>query len=101
MLGKKGSLLIGIYSHMIAPSYIYLPEYPIGHLIAFQLEQKLRGEAHGREFERVSKFGAVTPDAWMINATGKPVVAGPLLEAAARALDAEEAASAATGAASP
>jgi hypothetical protein len=94
VLGKKDSALIGIYSHMIAPSFIYLPEYPIGHLIQFQLETKLKGREHGREFERVSKFGRTTPDVWMMNATGQPVTAEPLLNAAAAALQAEEAASA-------
>ena len=37
VFGQKDVVLLGIYSHMI--SYpIYLPDYPIGHLIAFQIE---------------------------------------------------------------
>ena len=31
---------LGIYSHMI-DSFLYLPDYPIGHLIAFQIEQQV------------------------------------------------------------
>ena len=38
------------------------------------------------EFERVARQGAISPDLWMIGATGKPVGAQPLLDATARAL---------------
>src|SRR4029453_1503686 len=31
---------VGIYSHMI-DAFLYLPDYPIGHLIAFQIEQQI------------------------------------------------------------
>ena len=34
---KKDVILLGIYSHMIDSS-LYLPDYPIGHLIANQIE---------------------------------------------------------------
>ncbi|HLM48534.1 MAG TPA: hypothetical protein VK458_32010, partial [Myxococcaceae bacterium] len=41
VLGGEGTPLLGIYSHMI--SYpIYLPDYPLGHLIAFQIEEHLK-----------------------------------------------------------
>ena len=85
VLGVPGNPQLGIYSHMIN-SFLYLFRYPIGHLIAFQLEEKLKGPASGAEFERMAKFGHVTPDLWMQNATGRPVVAEPLLEATERAL---------------
>ena len=29
----------------------------------------------------MAKFGAVSPDLWMVNASGEPVSAGPLLRA--------------------
>jgi hypothetical protein len=87
ILGGKDSVLLGIYSHMI--SYpLYLPDYPLGHMIAFQIERHLAKKGPlGVEFERMAKFGAVTPDLWMEHATGAPVGAGPLLEATAAALD--------------
>jgi hypothetical protein len=78
-------------SHMIAPSFLYLPAYPLGHLIAFQLEEKLKGAKSGAEFERVASFGRVTPDLWMVHATGSPVSAEPLLRATEAALQAESA----------
>ena len=37
-------------------------------------------------FGRMAKFGAVTPDLWMINASKEPVSAGPLLRATEAAL---------------
>jgi hypothetical protein len=68
-------------------SILYLPDYPIGHLIAFQVEEQMRkAGAIGPEFERMAKFGDVTPDLWMINATGKPVGGDALLEATKQAL---------------
>ncbi|WP_407692929.1 hypothetical protein [Pyxidicoccus xibeiensis] len=81
VLGGKGSPLLGIYSHMI--SYpLYLPDYPLGHLIAFQIEEHLtRKGPLGAEFERMATHGAVTPDQWMIHATGAPVSAESLLRA--------------------
>jgi len=85
---KKDVVLLGIYSHMI-DSFLYLPDYPIGHLIAFQIEEQMKkAGAIGPEFERMTKEGRVTPDLWMINATGKPVGPEALLEATERALTA-------------
>jgi hypothetical protein len=91
VLGEKDSALLGIYSHLIAPSFLYLPAYPLGHLIAFQLEEKLKGPRSGAEFERVASYGRVTPDLWMVHATGAPVSAEPLLRATEAALAAESA----------
>jgi hypothetical protein len=88
VLGGKDSPLLGIYSHMI--SYpLYLFNYPLGHLIAFQIEEKVKkGGKLGAEFERMAKVGAVSPDLWMTNASGEPVGAGPLLRATEAALGA-------------
>jgi hypothetical protein len=82
--------ILAIYSHMVN-NMLYLPDYPIGHLIAAQVEEHLRAlpaGALGDEIERITSFGSVTPDVWMKNATGSPVSARPLLRAAARALEA-------------
>jgi hypothetical protein len=82
---KKDVVLLGVYSHMI-DAFLYLPDYPIGHLIAFQIEQQMkRAGSIGMEFERMAKMGAVTPDLWMEHATGQPVGSEALLEAAQRA----------------
>jgi hypothetical protein len=85
VLGKPGNPQLAIYSHMIN-AFLYLYRYPIGHLIAFQLEDKLRGPDFGRNFERAASYGRVLPDLWMEHATGKPVVAEPMLQATEAAL---------------
>lgn len=86
VLGGQDSVLLGIYSHMIAYP-MYLPDYPIGHLIALQIEEQVAKTGKlGEEFERMSKFGSVIPDVWMMNASGEPVSAGPLLRATQAAL---------------
>lgn len=86
VLGGKDTPLLGIYSHMI--SYpLYLFNYPLGHLIAFQIEEQVnRKGVVGPEIERMSKVGAVTPDVWMTSAAGGPVSAEPLLRATEAAL---------------
>ena len=86
VFNKKDVVLLGVYSHMI-DSFMYLPDYPIGHLIAFQIEEQMKkAGAIGPEFERMAKEGRVIPDLWMENATGKPVGPEALLEATKNAL---------------
>ena len=83
---KKDVVLLGVYSHMI-DSFLYLPDYPIGHLIAHQIEEQMKKAGSiGPEFERMAKMGRVTPDLWMKNADGHPVGAEALLAAAERAM---------------
>ena len=87
VLGGKNVVLLGIYSHMI-DSFLYLPDYPIGHLIAFQIERQIEkaGGPIGPEFERMARIGNVAPDIWMKQATGAPVGPAALLEATEKAL---------------
>jgi hypothetical protein len=83
---KRDVVLLGIYSHMI-DSFLYLPDYPIGHLIAFQIEEQMKKSgAIGPEFERMAKVGRMAPDLWMRLATGRPVGAEALLSATEQAL---------------
>lgn len=83
---KKDVVLLAIYSHMIQ-SFLYLPDYPIGHIIAFQIEQQMKkAGAIGPEFERIVKSGNIAPDLWMMNATGSPVSPDVLLNATKSAL---------------
>lgn len=88
VLGGTDVGLLAVYSHMIQNT-LYLPDYPLGHLIAFQIEEHLKGQpagSLGREFERMAITGSVTPDQWLIQATGKPLSATPLLSATEAAL---------------
>ncbi len=87
LFGQRDVILLGVYSHMIN-NELYLPNYPIGSLIAIQIEEQI-GKAGdlGGEFERMCKTGNVTPDQWMIAATGAPVGPQAMLSATRRALD--------------
>lgn len=86
IFGKRDVVLLAVYSHMI-DSILYLPDYPIGHMIANQIEEKMRSAGTiGPEFERMAKFGSLAPDLWMRNATGSPVGADAMLKAVQRSL---------------
>jgi hypothetical protein len=86
VFGVKDVVLLGIYSHMVN-LMMYLPDYVLGHLIAFQIDEQVQcGKSLGEEFERMATYGSVTPDLWMIHATGQPLSAEPLLRAAERAM---------------
>jgi len=83
---RKDVTLLGIYSHMISNT-LYLPDYPLGHLIAFQIEEQVRRAGDlGAEFERMARIGSVTPDLWMKTATGALVGPEALLRATEKAL---------------
>ncbi|HUG98289.1 MAG TPA: hypothetical protein VMQ83_03875 [Gammaproteobacteria bacterium] len=87
VFGARDVVLPGVYSHMIH-SFLYLPDYPIGRMIAHQIEEQVRTTGDvAAEVERMSRIGNITPDLWMIEATGAPVGAEALLAAAERALE--------------
>ena len=77
--------LLAIYSHMISNG-LYLPDYAIGHIIAFQIAEHVAGGDFGAECERIARQGRLTPDAWVRGAVGGPVSAQALLAAAREAL---------------
>jgi len=86
VLGQRDVVLLAVYSHMIA-SGLYLPDYPIGHMIALQIKEQVRRTGDlGGEFERMTRQGRLTPDLWMQRATGAPVGPAALLAATERAL---------------
>ncbi len=86
VFGVKDSTILAIYSHMI-DSFLYLPDYPVGHLIAFQIERHVeKAGAVGPEIERMARQGRLTPDLWMKHAVGAPVGPEALLAATKEAL---------------
>jgi hypothetical protein len=86
VFGKKDVVLLAVYSHMI-DSFLYLPDYPLGHMIAFQIERQMeKAGSIGPEFERMAKLGNITPDLWMVQATGSPVGPEALLAETEKAL---------------
>ena len=79
VIGVKDQTLLAIYSHMIFDP-LYLPDYPVGHLIQCQLEEHFaKVPSLGDEYERITSFGNLPPDLWMKNATGSPVGSEALL----------------------
>ncbi|HPI38719.1 MAG TPA: hypothetical protein PK397_12315 [Ignavibacteriaceae bacterium] len=87
VFGVKDVVLLGIYSHMIH-SFLYLPDYPVGHLIAHQIEEHLKSVKNfGEEIERITTLGNILPDIWMKSATGSTVGADALIESAKKAYE--------------
>ncbi|MGB5511965.1 MAG: hypothetical protein WBM87_09680 [Woeseiaceae bacterium] len=86
VFGVEDVTLLGIYSHMIH-SFLYLPNYPVGGMIAHQIEEQIAKSGDlGAEFERMCRAGNIAPDLWMKNATGQAVGPDALLNATAAAL---------------
>lgn len=85
IFGVKDSPVLAVYSHMIDAG-LYLPDYPIGHLIEFQISQYLKDKNLGTEMERMCKAGNILPNEWMKNAVGSEVSVKPLLNAVNTAL---------------
>ena len=80
VFGVKDETVLAVYSHMI--SYpLYLSAYAFGQIIEFQLDQYLEGKDFANEVERIFRQGRLTPNQWMILATGSPLTVEPMLEA--------------------
>jgi hypothetical protein len=88
VFGVRDSEILAIYSHMIVYG-LYLPDYAIGHVLAFQIAQRLWDGDFGAEVERITRLGRLTPDAWIRGAVGGPISAGTLLDEAREAIGAE------------
>ncbi len=85
VLGTKETPILAIYSHMIEDP-LYLSNYPVGHLIDFQLDQFLKGKNFADEAVRIYSAGRLIPQLWMKNAVGSEISIKPMLEAADAAL---------------
>lgn len=86
VIGVKDVTLLAVYSHMIH-SFLYLPDYPIGHLIAHQIGELMKKSGSiGPEFERTARLGRISPDLWMQQATGSDVGADALIHATENAI---------------
>ena len=85
VFGVKDSPVLAIYAHMFYDS-LYIPNYPLGRLIAFQVEDYFKTHALGTEMERMCRIGGVTPAEWMRQAVGGPISSAPMLVAAKKSL---------------
>lgn len=89
VFGVKDQPILAVYSHMIDAG-MYIPDYPIGGLIQFQVEAYFEKNGLAKEMERMCKIGSITPAAWMEQAVGGPISAGPMIDAAREAVKAVE-----------
>jgi hypothetical protein len=85
VFGIRDCEILAIYSHTITGA-MYTPDYAIGSLIEFQIEDYLKGKNLGTEMERMCSQGSLTPDEWMRQAVGSPVSADPFIKAAGEAV---------------
>lgn len=86
ILGGKDEPLLAIYSHMI-DNPLYLPNYPIGHLISFQIEEAVKGKNVANELTRMLTYGRIIPQQWMEHAVGNQISIEPLLRKTTTALN--------------
>lgn len=85
VFGTKDEPILGIYSHMI--SYpLYLSAYSFGQLIDFQVDNYLSNHNFAQEVDRMYRLGRLTPNQWMLQATGEPLSVEPMLKAVDRIL---------------
>jgi hypothetical protein len=86
IMGGKDEPILAIYSHMI--NYpLYLSNYPLGHLISFQVEGQMKGKSMADEMQRMYTQGRIIPQLWMINSVGREISTEPLLQAVRKALE--------------
>jgi hypothetical protein len=85
VFGSKDEPILAIYSHMI-DNPLYLPNYPVGHLISFQVEQQVEGKVLGEELLRMYTPGRLTPEVWMMQGVGKKISIEPTVKAVDEAL---------------
>ena len=90
VLGEEGSPILAVYSHMVGYA-LYLPGYPIGQLVQYQLEEHLskckNTNEFAKEYARIYQQGRLTPEAWMRGAVGEPMSVEPILKAVREVLD--------------
>ena len=87
VFGGADEPVLAIYSHMI--SYpLYLSNYPLGHIIDFQIEQYIADKHFATEIERMFSQGSLIPQEWMRQAVGMELSIQPTLAAASEAVKA-------------
>jgi hypothetical protein len=90
VLGTKDSPLLAIYSHMVN-SPMYLPNYPLGSIIEYQLESHFAKfnskQDFANEIKRIYTLGRLTPQEWMQQAVGANISTQPILDEVQRIMN--------------
>ncbi|MGC9331021.1 MAG: hypothetical protein ACP5DZ_03990 [Bacteroidales bacterium] len=85
VFGVADSPILAIYSHMIdAP--LYLSNYPLGHLIEFQMEAYMKDKEFSNVLTNALTQGRLIPQLWMKGAVGEKLSGEPLIKATEHAL---------------
>jgi hypothetical protein len=79
VFGIKDQPILAIYSHMI-DNPLYLSNYPVGHIIEYQVGKYLEGKNIAGELSRMLVQGRIIPQVWMKGAVGNRISVDPLLE---------------------
>ncbi|MBK7212482.1 MAG: hypothetical protein IPH88_04105 [Bacteroidales bacterium] len=87
VFGSKDEPILAIYSHMI-DNPLYLSNYPVGHLIDFQIDGFVKDRKFSDEVDRMYKQGRLVPQSWMKGAVGNTISVDPMLKAVDEALKA-------------
>lgn len=85
VFGMKDEPILAVYSHMI-DNPLYLPNYPVGHLIDFQIDGYIKEKSFSTEVDRMFLQGRMIPQLWMKGAVGSEISIDPLLKATDEAL---------------
>jgi oligoendopeptidase F len=85
VMGIEDQSLLCIYSHIVDGG-MYTPDYPLGHIISFQIEEHLKSHGLASEMERMCKLGRLSPQIWMQQAVGEKISVNPLITAAEDAI---------------
>jgi hypothetical protein len=86
VLGGNDEPLLAIYSHMI-DNPLYLSNYPVGHLIDFQIEQFVANKKLADEVGKMLVRGRIIPQLWMKEAVGSEISISPSIDAADKAIE--------------
>jgi hypothetical protein len=65
---------------------LYLSNYPMGHIIDFQIEQQVKGKPLAEEINRMYTQGRLVPQVWMQGAVQSQISIKPTLAATKEAL---------------
>ncbi len=82
----KDEPILAIYSHMIDYP-LYLPAYPLGHLIEFSIEDKIQNKNIANEIQSLFEQGRLTPYHWMMKSFNYPLSAKPLIQKSEKAIN--------------
>lgn len=83
--GSEDEYILAIYSHIIGYG-LYMPNYAVGQIVTFQVLNHCRDEHWPTEMERMCKIGALTPNAWLMQAVGSDMSLEPMFRLTKEAL---------------